>query len=667
MRRLGQPEVVGSLLAGVLLGPSVLGAAWPRAAAFMLPPGEESHLLGAVTGFCLLMLLVVLGAETNLPLLRELGRAAAAVSVGSIVVPLLAGAAAAYAFAGILVDSNTNAATGAILLGGALGVSSLPIIARLVTELGVGRRDFGQLALAVATANDIYGFLLLVAVGVAALSTGLAGMLLPIGGLLVMLFLLVAFGQRSVDTLLRRVRLRGPNPSGSLTVMIAVALVAAAAMQLFGIEAALGAFFAGVIVGRSRFRHSRAMEHLEAFSTSVFAPLYFAAAGLQVNLLTLRTPAQAGALIALLVVAIASKAAGVALSARLARLQRRETAALMVLLNGRGAMQVILGTAGLRMGLLSATAYTILLIVSIISSVLISPVLRLVVGEWSGSEREQQRLAREDLLRSRILVRAQRLLVPGNVGQNPAAALTLLDQVWPAEAELTILGEVPPAVSPTRPVRTVAADAIDPAQAVVTEANLGYGVIGVGLRTPLELLDPSEPMTQLLNTCPLPLVAAIGDLPAVPPRRVAVAVTGTTASLAAEELAHGLCPEGTRLMIVHMTPPRHGPLSAPFNDTGRVVADDARTRARGAGVRARVARQIASGPTGPALADWAASRDIDVLVVGTRLRRVKDRPFLGHTVDHLLRDGRSTRLIIVALPESTAEDSDQPYARRQHA
>lgn len=680
-KRAGQPEVVGALLAGVVLGPSVLGAMWPASTTFLLPPGEGSHLLGAVSGFCLLMVLIVLGAETNLPLLRQLGRAVTALSAGSILVPLVAGSAVTYALASRVISGDRLA--GAVLVGGALGVSSLPIIARLVSELGVSRRDFGQLAFATATINDIYGFLLLVGVGIGARSGGTSGVLRPVGGLLAMLALFAAFGQRSVDSLLRRVRVAGPNPMGSLSVAVGVSLAAAAAMQVFGIEAALGAFFAGVAVGRSRFQHSEAMGHLSAFSSAVFAPIYFASAGLQLDLHSLSSWPRIGTLAALLVAAVASKSAGAWLGARFAGLHGRETAALVVLLNGRGAMQVIIGTAGLRMGLLSNAGYTMLLSVSIASSVLVPPALRRLVGDWPGTEREQQRLAHEHRVRSSVLVRGQRLLVPLGIGADPAAAITVLDQAWPAEAELTVLTAAGARATAARavpdlagrPVRRLRTAAGGDLEAVLTESNLGYGVIGIGLGETYEPLRAESPVAVLLNRSPLPVVLA--KLPPAwsadqPWQRIAVAVTGTTASRAAEELAQQLCVRNRApLHIVHVVPTvRPEPTTIGDLEPGRrvtadAVVDEARRRAVDAGLRPRIAHRTAPQSTGASLAGFIRERGIDLLVVGARLRTVDRRPFLGHTVEDLLRQKGMPGLVVVALPEAAPTDVDQPYVKRE--
>ncbi|HET7636615.1 MAG TPA: cation:proton antiporter [Candidatus Limnocylindria bacterium] len=682
-RRFGQPEVVGALLGGVLLGPSVLGAVWPAARSFMVPSDGSGHLLGAVSGFCLLMLLIVLGAETDLPLLRRLGRAAAAVSVGSIVVPLLVGAPVAYFVAAELLPGDRLA--GAILLGGALGVSSLPIVARLVVELGVARRDFGQLAFAGATVNDVYGFLLLVVVGVIATSSGLGAVLLPVGGLAVLLMIFVTFGQPAVDRLLRVVRLGGPNPVGSLSVTVGLALAASALLQSLHVEAALGAFFAGVAVGRSRFQHSPSMRQLEALSSAVFVPIYFASAGLQVDLATLNSGGTIAALVALLVAAVLSKGLGAALGAAAAGMQRREVGALAVLLNGRGAMQVIIGSAGLQMGVISDGAYTLLLVISIVTSLSVAPALRRLIAGWPGSEAEQERLAHEERLRRNVLVRRQRLLVPVGAATRSAPAAAVLDWAWPPEAELTLLlfdttvgPMTPPRHGLERQPREIVAHSVDPVAAVLAEANLGYGVIGVGVGEE-GMRKGREPSLgafaeSILNTSPLPvvLVRPGRSVPGVETRlrevrNIAVAATGTTASRAAEELGRNLArARGLTLDIVHVVPSRDAATlrsDSAENTAADGVLMEAERRATEANVVARVVRYLAP-EAGDGLLGFARDQAIDLLVLGTRLRRVQGRPFLGHTVETVLQHAELP-VVVVALPEvAAAETADEPYTDR---
>ena len=226
---------------------------------------------------------------------------------------------------------------------------------------------------------------------------------------------------------------------GAIAVALITTLILAAVSQALGLDAALGAFIAGIVLGGSRFVQPRAMTSIDWMSGAFFAPLYFATAGLSVDVTKLGKASTAAAFAAVLVIALATKFAGSALGAGLARLPAREGVALGIGLNGRGAMQVILGTAGLTAGLLSSAAYTIVILMSIVSSVLVPPLLRRTLHRWEGTEEEQQRLREEKELSTNVIVRGQRLLLPSRGSRNSFTAARILDLAWPPTSEVTVL------------------------------------------------------------------------------------------------------------------------------------------------------------------------------------------------------------------------------------
>lgn len=327
-RRVGQPSIVGALLAGLLLGPSVFGQLWPQGFDFLPSAPVHGSPLGTVAQISLLMLLLVLGAETDLPLIRSMGRASLWVTTASGAVPLAAGFAAGYLLPAEMLGGSGRLSF-ALLVGGAIGVSSLPVVAAIVRELGMVRRNFGQLSMAAATVHDAVGFLVLAMAGVFAGDAAGAGRLLvPLTGLSALVAALAVAGQPAVDFLLRQVRRAGPNVTGSLGVSIACALALAAVTQSLHLEGALGAFIAGVVLGRSRFQQGQALRYLEAFTGAVFAPLYFATAGLQVDLTAMGSAPVLLSFAVLLLVAATAKYAGARLGARAAGMAAPEGRAL---------------------------------------------------------------------------------------------------------------------------------------------------------------------------------------------------------------------------------------------------------------------------------------------------------------------------------------------------
>ncbi|MGH9066992.1 MAG: cation:proton antiporter, partial [Acidimicrobiales bacterium] len=573
-RRLGQPTVVGELIAGLVLGPSVFGRIWPSGFSWFLPGGPaQGDLLLTVAAVALVLVLVVIGADTDLPLIRAKGRAAVLVSALSLAVPFAAGLAAAAVLPAALAGPSGNRVAFELLIAGAVSVSSLPVIAKIISGLGATRRNFGQLALAAGTANDTFGFL------VVAVATGLAGgaaagrghLTVALVGLAVLIVAFFTAGQRGVDLALRRVRREGPNVTGSLGVILVVALVAAAATQAIGVEGALGGFLAGVVLGRSRFQQREALAHLERFSNAFLAPLYFGTAGLRVDLGVLARPPVVVAFVGLTVVAAVSKFAGAALGARLARLGWRESAALGVGLEGRGALQVIIATAGLSIGAFSGDAYTVIILLSIVTSVATPPLLAAVTSGWPGSEEERRRLDREEQLERNVVVRGQRLLLPSRGSLNSLVAAEVLHFAWPEDAPVTILS-IGEDASGRAPDTTAAAEVLHPRtvdrrhvdaggvlDTIVAEARLGYGVIGLGAAEEAgvgRILSPV--IDDLLSRSPIPLVIvrrARGLSGPLPPAfaRALVPVVGTAASRAGQEVAYNLSRRlGTAVSTVHV-------------------------------------------------------------------------------------------------------------------
>ena len=690
--RIGQPAVAGELAAGLLLGPSVFGHVWPSGFYWVFPHSGASAPLQALVSISLAGLLAAIGAETDLPLIRRLGRAAGWVTTVSLAVPLAAGAAVALVLPHEFLGRRGGTAPFVILVAGAVGVSSLPVIAKIVSDLGLIRRNVGQLALATGTTHDAVGFVLV------ALATGLTGSGGGSGGRVAVALigvagvsaLLLTVGQRLFDLSLRVVRRHGPSVTGSLGICVIGALVSAAAMQAFGIEGALGAFVAGVALGRSRFQVGRAVDVLQSMTTTFFAPLYFAAAGLRVNLGVLGRGSVAVWFFVLLAVAIAAKFTGAVFGARIAGLPGRELAALGVVLNGRGALQVVIATAGLGLGVLDTSSYTVLILLSVTSSLLVPPLLRLALRGWEGTAEERDRLVREELMEQNVVVRDQRLLLASRGSDSSILAAEVLAAAWPRESAVTVLtiGDRPGDRKPDRadpPVQAILDVLADRSvdyrrlpsgnvtDQILAEANLGYGAIALGAseeQAGAHLLSPL--LDELLMRSPLPLVIVrrarnLGRRLPSAFGKVVVPVTGSPSSRAGQEVACNLALAlGTQVVLAHVVtrtdgtgpgrriepaqvPPRRVLVAA--EGAAQVVLRGAWDMAMETGVEPEVIVRHGRSAGDEILAS-VAEMGADVIAMGTTVRHVDGHPFLGHTVEQVLTHADST-VVVVALPEQS--------------
>lgn len=685
MARIGQPAVVGELAAGLLLGPSVLGAVAPGLQAWLFPPDDalQRSLLASLGWIGAFLLLLLTGLETELGLIRRLGRGVGFVAVGSLLVPLLAGVNLGFALPETFVGEGSPRLVFALFMGTALAISALPVIAKILSDLDLMRRNVAQALLAAAMLDDIVGWILLGAVAGLARSGSLeAGRLLfTVAGLLVFLALAFTLGQRTVDAVLRAVRLRRGGVASSLTSVLLIALSSGALTHAIGLEAVFGAFVAGIVIGRSRFHDEEVFAHLEGLTRAFFAPLFFASAGLRVDLGLLADPVVLRWGLVVLVAASLTKFVGAYLGSRLAGLAVREGMALAVGLNARGAVEIIVATVGLSLGVLNARSYTVVVLLAMVTSMMAPLLLRWALEGWAGSEEERARLERERVLGGNVLVRATRVLLPSHGGPNSVLAARIVDLAWPEGLEATVLAagrDVPAedvarvrAAFSSRPLVFEQLPTKEPLAAILEHAPLGYGAIAVGAtdtRIAGTLVSPV--VDELLAASPLPVImvrkGASTD-PMEPPafRRILVPAVGTHPGRAAQEMAYSVARRlGARVWIAHvMTLPTLGQELRYARDTGEhraaagvdrvAVAEDvieeARASAAAFGVRADpLIRTAVSAPE--AILSLVREQEIDLLVLAANVRQLTGRPFLGHGVEFLLRESPCTVIVVTVPP-----------------
>ncbi len=708
MRRVGLPSVIGHLAAGVVLGPSVFGKLWPSGFDWFLPHEEiSSGALFAVSWLGVALLLVTAGFETDLALIRRLGRAAALVTGFSLVVPLAGGLVTGMLLPDDFVGGGADRTVFALFVAAALSVSALAVIARILSELGLMRRDFGQITVAAGMANDVVGWVML-AVFAGFASAGevsVSGTLRTVLGLAAFLALAMTLGQRAVDASLRRIRRAGPNLHGALSIAVITMLLFGVVTQALGIEAVLGAFVAGVVLNRSRFQQHEVVHHIESLTNSFLAPVFFAMAGLRVDLSLLgegEALAWAGAVMA---VAIVAKFAGAFVGARMAGQSQRAAIALGAGLNARGALEIVIASVGLSLGVFSETAYTVIVIVPLVTSVFAAVSLRLAVRDWMGSPAERERLEREEALSRNLVVRSSRLLLPSRAEPASIAAAQLMHFAWPVQVPATVISVAADSGSGAsygsdgaagrwpditiirnvlhgrdvdhRQVRVASGAGAVVAGAIVAEARLGYGAICVGVASRHEGQLYSPMVDELLLHSPLPVVIVrrADDLETPLPgafTRAIVPVTGTRSSRAAQEVAFGVSGQlGTEVVLTHvvqrqrpqlrMMPARLARtrlatrvLGEDRNESARQVVDSlmesARSRGSEMGIDARTLVPEGSSVASTLVAA-AEEQQADLVVLGASLRNVDGRPFLGHTVETVL-ERCSANVAVVAMPRA---------------
>ena len=676
-QRFHQPRVVGELAAGVLIGPSVAGRLFPDLVGWLFPgDAVQSALLLSVAWLGILLLLLVTGFETDLDLLRRLGRPVVGLSVGSLVLPLGMGFALGWVMPESLWGPSADRLGFAAFIAVALSISALPVIAKIMTEMGLMRRNVGQLTIAAGMINDLVGWMLLgVVVGVFAAGTvDLADLGITLLSVVALLVLSVTLGQRVVDQILRRARSAGGFAS-ALTATIAVMLILGSITQAMGVEAVLGALVAGVLLGRSRYQRHDVRRSVEVLSSSIFAPVFFATAGLYVDFAVLLTVEGALWAAVVLVVATLAKLVGSFVGGRLSGLTRMESLAAGIGLNARGAMEIVLATIGLSLGALNDASYAMIVLLAVATSMGAPPALRPVLRRLHAAPEESQRLAREELLERSLVAGATSVLLPTRGGLNSEVAAKVVDALLQPSASVTVLTvrarrELPdptPELSGVqealrgRSVELHAEVDADPAARILAEAGMGHRLVTLGLNDDFAGSHQlSEPVQRVIADSPVPLllvrrgehVRDPADLLGNPFRRVLLGVTGTRPGLAAEEVAFRLIGRyAARLLAIHVV--TRGEDQAALTPAVQRQLERVRETADAFG-----AQGVFQARRAPMAADelvrTAEEWQADTIVIGATVRPIDGRPFLGHGTEWLFENARQT-VVGVVFPPSEEE------------
>lgn len=379
-RRFNQPAVLGEILAGILLGPTVLGALAPAASAFLFPrSGGGALALDGLMTLAITLFLLVAGLEVDLSSIWRQGKLAINVGVAGILVPFAVGFGAAWFVPKLMgIEAGADPLLFALFMATALSISALPVIAKTLMDLNLYRSDLGMLVVAAAVFNDLVGWIVF-AVILGMLGTGPA-QALSIGQTIALTLFFALFMLTVARWLINRalpwIHAHASWPGGVLGFALALALVAAAFTEWIGIHAIFGAFLAGVALGDSRHLRERTRATIEQFVSFIFAPLFFAGIGLKVDFV-----AQFDLLLVLMVLVIATlgKVLGCGLAGRFSGLGRREAWALGFGMNARGAMEIILGLLALKYGLIGERLFVALVVMALVTSLMSGPLMQRVL------------------------------------------------------------------------------------------------------------------------------------------------------------------------------------------------------------------------------------------------------------------------------------------------
>ncbi len=373
-RKMGQPQVMGEMIAGILLGPSFLGCIAPGVVAHLFPSDAVPYLsVLAELGVILYMFLV--GLELDTDLLRERTHSSVAISHASIVAPFLLGGVLALWLYPLFSTSDVPFIVFALFLAAAMSVTAFPVLARILTDRQMHRSGIGTIALACAAIDDVTAWCLFAFVVSVARAQP--------GRVLLTLSLTAAF-IASVVLLLRPAAVwfayRQPRhekaTKDSVVIVCAVLLLAALATQRIGIHSLFGAFLVGAVIPHDSAFARDVNEKFEDLIVLLFLPVFFAFTGLRTQITLVHGRREWLICLVIIVVASLGKFGGASLAARLTGLTWGESASLGILMNTRGLMELIVLNVGLDLGVLSPTLFAMLVIMAIVTTLITTPVLQ---------------------------------------------------------------------------------------------------------------------------------------------------------------------------------------------------------------------------------------------------------------------------------------------------
>lgn len=667
-RRLGQPSVVGEILAGVILGPSVIGAVAPGLAAAWVPATEgQSRLLETVALLGAMLLLVVTGLETDLALIRRRAGAAVGVALGGLVLPLAGGLALGWWFPADLVGGEGQRSVFSLFLATALAVSAIPVLAAILIDLRLMRRDIGQTMLAAGMVDDLAGWTLLGFVIALAEGDGTFGtVLLTVGTVLAFLAVTALLGPPLVKSSVRFVHGLSGTPHRFVTLAFVLVFAWSGLSQFLHLEPVIGAFAMGILLGRARRLPRSVSESLEHLTLGIFAPIFFAVAGLKVDVGGLLEPRLAFLTLVVVVVAVAGKVIGAYVGGRwLTGADRPTSLAYGIGLTARGAIGIVVATIGRSLGILNPEVFSMIVVMAVATSLITPPLLKLVLGRVEPDEDETERLRRELATATSSVGATLRVLVPlrprPEVGDGTVVKTTLLDRLGQSShLAVTVMsvvsdglrGSAEETVRHTGHLLGRRADVStrvvsgDPVAAVLDEAQKGYDLLMLGAT---EVLGDTQSLFGLavdamIRMAPIPtLVVSVRTVPEDwRPGRILVPTDGTSAAQRAADVAFALAGASGSIALLHVLSPDISP-AVSMSDTGQLhqldlateILDGVRDRGEGLGIASSTMIEV-DADVESAIVTAAARFEADLIILGTAARTGTRRLLLGPRVERIL-------------------------------
>jgi Kef-type K+ transport system membrane component KefB/nucleotide-binding universal stress UspA family protein len=620
MQRLGQPAVMGHLIGGILLGPSVLGAfSLPLQHALFPPGAEQKAMLDGVAQLGILLLLLLAGIEIDLTVVRRSRKPAFSVALAGMAVPFIGGLIVGELLPEQLLPDPAKRLATALILGTALSVSSIKIIIMVVREVGFLRRTVGQVMVAAAIIDDTIGWIV-ISIAFAVYAHGrldLVSILKTLFWVSIFILASLTIGRRLVFQVIRWTNDQFVSDVPVITAILVIAGAMALLTNAIGVNTILGAFVAGMLIGQSPILTRHIEEQLRGLIFALFMPIFFGLAGLTTDLSVLARPDLFSLCCGLIVIASLGKFGGVMAGGWLGGMTWNESLALGCGLNARGSTEIIVASIGLSMGALNQGLFTAIVAMAVATTMSMPPMLRWALTRVPLTREEADRLAREEFEARGFVANIKRLLVAVDASPSGQFAARLVGLLAGARriATTAIHLDYAPAAAPDEGARQaqstetvlqegvkagndaglenpggvpaqITARVAEPArESIVAEAKKGYGLLVIGREPATEGNAFHEQITRsaVEFAGPFAIVVARGiDRRQIfgKPFNILVPVIGTSVSRQAAEMAIALA-QASRgsITAIHVAGSAHefgsrrGPTLAAMNATDAIIRE----------------------------------------------------------------------------------------------
>ena len=383
-KRWKQPTLIGNIIAGVLLGPTILGHWFPEFQILIFKPDQtQANMLSAITWVGLLLFLMEAGIDVNLNVLKHTGSQSIWVSAGGLVIPMISGFTLGALIPENFLIKSSDRFTLSLFLAVSMSISALPPIAMVLREKSMLRHKIGQIALGSAMLDDIVAWILVAVMTSLYLTGHFDGLAAAktTGAALTFLGISYAVARPLMTRFISWHNGISPGASAQLSILIFFGITGGVITSWLGLESALGVFVVGILIGAAPSLQKNAVHALSLIVSAFLAPLYFGLAGLRLNLWSVLEWNTSGLLLTVLSVAFVSKLIGVYLGAWIAGLSKWERVSLGFGMNARGGTEIIIATIGLSIGLLSKEIYSIIIVMAVVTVILAVPLMTWVLSK----------------------------------------------------------------------------------------------------------------------------------------------------------------------------------------------------------------------------------------------------------------------------------------------